>query len=55
MLVDLNLDEWSVWALVAGCGLGFIIGLLPGIGGRTGLLLAIPLATAFDQIGRAHV
>ncbi len=53
MLVDLNLDEWSVWALVAGCGLGFIIGLLPGIGGRTGLLLAIPLATAFDPYAAA--
>ena len=53
MFLDLNIELSSVWALVAGCGLGFIVGLIPGIGQRTGLLLAIPLATAFDPYSAA--
>lgn len=37
-------------ALVLGVFLGFVAGILPGIGGRIGLLLALPLALAFDPL-----
>lgn len=40
-------------ALVCGTGLGSIYGLIPGIGGRVGLILSIPLASFFDPYAAA--
>jgi TctA family transporter len=43
-------DGWTqaIVALVVGTGLGFLYGLIPGMGGRMGVILSLPLATAFD-------
>src|SRR5438552_3887232 len=39
---------WSAAiALLAGTGLGFFYGLIPGMGGRVGLILSIPIAALF--------
>ena len=49
MLEVFGLDAWSqaLFALGSGTALGFVFGLLPGIGGRVGIILSIPLAAAF--------
>jgi TctA family transporter len=38
----------AIVALLAGTGLGFLFGLVPGIGGRIGVIIALPLAAVFD-------
>jgi putative tricarboxylic transport membrane protein len=45
-----GLDAWwpAITALVAGTALGFAYGLIPGIGGRIGVILSMPLAAFFD-------
>jgi TctA family transporter len=50
-----GIESWSSAgvALVAGTALGFIYGLVPGIGGRTGIILSLPLATFFDSYSAA--
>ena len=40
-------------ALVLGTAVGFIVGLVPGIGGRIGIILCIPFATFWEPIGGA--
>jgi len=40
-------------ALLVGTLAGFVIGLVPGLGGRIGIILCIPLATFWDSIGAA--
>ena len=40
-------------ALVLGTIFGFIAGLVPGIGGRIGIILCIPFATFFDPLSGA--
>lgn len=49
MLDFFGLESWStaLLALTAGASIGFVVGLVPGIGGRTGLILSLPLATFF--------
>ncbi|MCC6983506.1 MAG: tripartite tricarboxylate transporter permease [Bauldia sp.] len=49
MLEFFGLESWStaLLALTAGTAIGFVVGLVPGIGGRTGLILCLPLATFF--------
>lgn len=49
MLDFFGLESWStaLLALTAGASIGFVVGLIPGIGGRTGLILSLPLATFF--------
>jgi len=46
----LGLESWvgALVALVTGTILGFFYGVLPGIGGRIGILLSLPMATLFD-------
>ncbi|MFN4140930.1 tripartite tricarboxylate transporter permease [Aestuariivirga sp.] len=39
--------------LLLGTGTGFIVGLVPGIGGRIGILLCLPFATVFGPLGGA--
>jgi TctA family transporter len=50
-----GLIDWpsAVLALSAGTALGFIYGLIPGIGGRIALVLSIPLAGVFPPYGAA--
>jgi TctA family transporter len=40
-------------ALIAGTCLGFVMGLVPGLGGRIGIILCMPLAIAWDPAGAA--
>lgn len=40
-------------ALLFGTFAGFVIGLAPGLGGRIGIILCIPLATFWESIGGA--
>lgn len=47
------LDGTAPIALLAGVSLGLVAGLLPGISGRTSLLLALPLALLFDPLAGA--
>jgi TctA family transporter len=42
-----------VTALVFGTSLGFICGLVPGLGSRVGLILAIPLCGFWDSYAAA--
>ncbi|MEO1399094.1 MAG: tripartite tricarboxylate transporter permease, partial [Pseudomonadota bacterium] len=46
---------WSgiAFALFLGTALGFLAGLVPGIGGRIGIVLSIPVATFWDPLGGA--
>lgn len=55
MLAGADLATWLPLAAALGGGacLGFVLGLIPGIGGRTGLLLAIPFATTMDPYAAA--
>ena len=55
MLAGADLTTWLplATALAGGACLGFVLGLVPGIGGRTGLLLAIPFATTMDPYAAA--
>ena len=50
MLDLFGLDAWwpALVALGMGTAIGFAIGLVPGIGGRIGIILCLPLAAAFD-------
>jgi TctA family transporter len=45
-----GLESWAsaFTALVAGSAIGFVVGLVPGIGGRTGIILSLPLAAFFS-------
>jgi putative tricarboxylic transport membrane protein len=45
-----GLEAWgpAITALVIGTALGFACGLIPGIGGRIGVILSMPLAATFD-------
>jgi putative tricarboxylic transport membrane protein len=45
--------EQAATALVGGTALGFLFGLMPGIGGRVGIILAMPLAAAFEPYSAA--
>jgi TctA family transporter len=47
---DLGLASWwpALVALCSGTALGFVFGFIPGIGGRTALILLIPVATLFQ-------
>lgn len=47
------LDPGRLSGLLFGVGLGFIAGIVPGIGGRVGLLLALPLAMIFEPLAGA--
>ena len=49
MSLDLELTNWgpALVALGSGSALGFVFGLIPGIGGRTALILLIPVAALF--------
>ena len=40
-------------ALLLGTLVGFIVGLVPGVGGRIGIILCIPFATFWEPIGGA--
>ncbi len=40
-------------ALLFGTFAGFVIGLVPGLGGRIGIILCIPLATFWESLGGA--
>ena len=42
-----------LWALLCGTLFGFAAGLIPGIGGRVGLILAIPIAMSFPSMAGA--
>jgi TctA family transporter len=46
----LGFEAWwdAAVAIVAGTALGFGFGLIPGIGGRVGLILVLPIAILFD-------
>ena len=46
-----DLSRWG--ALLFGLILGFAAGIVPGIGGRVGLLLCLPLAVMFDPLSGA--
>ena len=50
MLEIFGLDAWlpATLALVVGTAVGSIVGLVPGIGGRLGIILTLPLAAYFD-------
>jgi TctA family transporter len=50
LLGTFGLDAWwpAVVALSTGTGLGFLYGLVPGIGGRIAIILSLPLAALFD-------
>jgi putative tricarboxylic transport membrane protein len=50
LLEFFGLNAWwpASVALVTGTAIGFVIGLIPGIGGRIGIILCLPLAAAFD-------
>jgi len=45
------LFDGHAFAVLIGVVAGFAAGILPGIGGRLGLALALPFATAFDPLG----
>jgi putative tricarboxylic transport membrane protein len=47
------LGDFAAWwpgivALVSGTALGFLLGLVPGIGGRVAIIISLPMAAAFD-------
>src|ERR1700752_621567 len=42
-----------LWALLCGTLFGFAAGLIPGLGGRVGLILAIPIAMTFPSMAGA--
>jgi len=42
-----------VFALLLGTLVGFFAGLIPGIGGRIGIILSLPIATFWDPLGGA--
>ncbi len=46
-------DLTRLGALVCGVLLGFAAGIIPGLGGRIGLLLALPLAILFEPLAGA--
>lgn len=49
-----SFDLWSASvALFSGTAFGFLFGILPGIGGRTGVLVLLPVAVLFDPWGAA--
>lgn len=47
-----NLPDLIV-PLVLGTGAGFVVGLVPGIGGRIGILLCLPFASLWGPLGGA--
>ena len=55
MLQFLGLNGWMqpLLALFGGTVLGMIYGVVPGIGGRVGILLSLPLATFLDPYSAA--
>ena len=55
MLELFGLESWLTAgiALITGTILGFFYGVLPGVGGRIGLLLSLPMATLFDPASAA--
>lgn len=50
MLEFFGLESWTsgLTALVLGAALGFIFGFVPGLGGRIGTILCLPLAPLFE-------
>jgi TctA family transporter len=57
-MFDLGLALTTGWvgvgtAIVLGTLLGFIIGLTPGIGGRIGIIMSIPIAALWDPLAAA--
>lgn len=49
MLEFFGLESWStgLGSLLFGSALGFLFGFIPGLGGRLGIILCLPLATFF--------
>ena len=50
MLAQLGIENgWAaLLALVSGTAFGFLYGVIPGIGGRIGIILSLPIAALFD-------
>jgi putative tricarboxylic transport membrane protein len=52
-LTSLLLDPARLGVIVVGAIAGFIAGLIPGIGGRVGILLALPFAISMEPLNGA--